>query len=194
MGSDAAKLFEHLQLIVTMILTLAVGRVLNGFSRILQHPKKNKLYSVHICWAFSMLIFLINFWWWEFKPAAIKNWSFEGCFLVLSSVIVLFLLCSLVFPDNLDDYDGFQDYFMAMRKWFFGVLTLSFLLDGADSILKGAAYSQSLGYEYWIHIVVYIILCVAAMFTKNHRFHHAFVTANLVYQLSYFIRLYFHMV
>ena len=187
---DTTKLFEHLQLIVTMILTLAVGRILNGFARILAHPKKYELYKPHLLWGISMLLFLMNFWWWEFKLSAVKTWTFEMCFLVLLSSIVHFLLCALLFPDNMEDYKGYQDFFISRRKWFFGILAVSFLLDAADTALRGMEYFNSLGIEYPIYIVVYVALCVTGMFIKNHRFHLGFVTLSLIYNITYFIRLY----
>jgi hypothetical protein len=190
MDSDATKLFEHLQLIVTMILTLAVGRILNGFARILAHPGKVKLFLPHLLWGFSMLLFLMNFWWWEFKLSAVKSWTFESCFLVLVSAIVHFLLCALLFPDQMEEYKGFDDYFISRRKWFFGILASCFLLDAADTSLRGMDYINSLGIEYPIYILAYVGLCVASIFIKNYKFHLSFVVVSLLYNISYFIRLY----
>ncbi len=186
----SVKVFEHLRLIVGMVLSLSVARLLNGVAKIVAHPKKIPIYSVHLGWVLAMLLFLIHFWWWEFKLSMVQQWTFEAYLLVVLYAVVFFLLCSLLFPDQMDDYTGFQDYFMSRRKWFFGILALSFILDIADTALKGMAYFNSLGLEYPIRSVVYIGLCVAAMFVSNPRFHLGFVTASLVYQLSFILRLY----
>lgn len=184
------KVFEHLRLIVGMVLSLSVARLLNGVAKIVAHPRKIPVYSVHLGWVFAMLLFLIHFWWWEFKLSMVQQWTFEAYLLVVLYAVVFFLLCSLLFPDQMDEYTGFQDYFMSRRKWFFGILAFSFILDIADTALKGMAYFNSLGVEYPIRSVVYISLCIAAMFVPNPRFHLGFVIASLVYQLSFILRLY----
>ncbi len=53
----SVKLFEHLRLIVGMVLSLSVARLLNGVAKIVQHPTKIPVYSVHLGWVFVMLLF-----------------------------------------------------------------------------------------------------------------------------------------
>jgi hypothetical protein len=35
---------------------------------------------------------------------------------------MLFLLCSLIFPTEISEYDGYADYFLSRRAWFFSLL------------------------------------------------------------------------
>lgn len=186
----STKLFEHLSLIVGMVLSLSVARLLNGVSRVIQHPKKVPVYSVHLCWVFAMLLLLIHFWWWEFKLGVVQQWTFESYVLIVLYAVVFFLLCSILFPDQMEDYKDFQDYFISRRKWFFGFLALSFVLDTVDTALKGMAYFSSLGIEYPIRSLAYVTLCVVAIFVPNHKFQLSFVAASLVYQLAFIVRLY----
>jgi hypothetical protein len=93
------------------------------------------------------------------------------------------LLCTLLFPDDMKDYRGSADYFMSRRKWFFGLLALSFLIDIVDTALKGAAHFAELGIEYPLRIAAYVALCLIAMMTTRRAFHAAFISAALVYQL-----------
>lgn len=187
----SVKLVAHLQLIVTMVLTLSVGRLLNGLARMVQHPKKFSVYGVHLGWVFTMLLFVVHFWWWEFKQSTALQASFEGFLLVLFYSIVFFLTCCLLFPDNLDEYESFQDYFMSRRKWIFGLLAWSFILEIGDMAVAG--FSSS-GIEYPVTSAIYLIFCVAAMFVSNQRFQIGFVTASLIYQITYIIRMSFHLV
>src|SRR5262245_816606 len=133
---DDPKLLVHLQLIVTMVLTLSVGRLLNGLARMVQHPTRFPAYNVHLGWVFTMLMFVIHFWWWEFKQSATLQASFEGFILILIYAIVFFLACCLLFPDSLEDYQDFKDYFMSRRKWIFGMLAVSFILEIWDMALS----------------------------------------------------------
>ncbi|MBX9572613.1 MAG: hypothetical protein K2X77_27205 [Candidatus Obscuribacterales bacterium] len=184
------KLFEHCRLIVGMVISLAVARLLNGLARFVQHPKKVKVYPTHIGWVFAILLMLLHFWWWEFKLINVTQWTFEAYTLVVLYAVVFLLLSSLLFPDQMDEYSGFEDYFVSRRKWFFGIFALSFVIDLADTALKGMTYFHSLGIEYPIRNAVYISFCIAAMFVKNKYFQIGFVLLSLIYQLSYIFRLY----
>lgn len=184
------KLFEHCRLIVGMVMSLAVARLLNGLARFVQHPKKMKVYGVHLAWVFTMLILLTHFWWWEFKLIDLQVWTYGAYFLIILYAIVFFILCSLLFPDSMEEYSGFEDYFMSRRRWFFGIFGLSFLIDLLDTWLKGVAHFQSLGLEYPIRNILYLVLCVVAMFVTSQRFHVALVAISLVYEVSYILRLF----
>ena len=43
---------------------------------------------------------------------------------------------------------GYQDYFLSRRRWFFGFAALTEALDVVDSLIKGDDHLQSLGLEY----------------------------------------------
>lgn len=190
----SAKLVAHLQLIVTMVLTLAVGRLLNGLARMVQHPKKFPVYGVHLGWVITMLLFVLHFWWWEFKQSSALQASFEGFILILAYAIVFFLACCLMLPEQLEEYKDLEDYFMSRRKWIFGMLSLSFVLEIADMALIGMPNLTSTGIEYPICSVVYLVLCLVAMFVSNRRFQLGFVVLSLVYQITYILRMSFHLV
>lgn len=187
---ESFEVFQHIRLVVGMVVGLGVARLLNGLARFVQHPKKMKVYLVHMGWAIALLLFLVHFWWWEFNLAGIEQWTFEAYLLVVCYAIVFFLMCSMLFPDSMDEYSGFEDYFISRRKWFFSLFALSFVIDVADTSLKGMTYFNGLGIEYPIRNITYIALCIAAMFIRSNRFQLAFVAASLIYQFSYIFRLY----
>ena len=104
--------------------------------------------------------------------------------------IDIFLLCALLFPDDMSEYSGFEEYFMSRRKWFFGIFGASFLIDFADTALKGSTYFNSLGWEYPARNALFIIFCLMAMFVAKKRLQMTFVTLTLIYEISYILRLY----
>lgn len=59
--------------------------------------------------------------------------------------VSLFLLCEVLFPRQADRVEDFQTYFMATRKWFYGLLLAVTAIDVAESALKGPAYMEQLG-------------------------------------------------
>lgn len=190
---DAATnhdLYLHIRVIISIVLGIAITRILAGLARFVQHPGKLKVYPVHILWAFIVLISAIHFWWWEFGLTAVTHWRFELFLFVLFYAFLFALMANILFPDDLDEYEGYQDYFLSRRGWFFGLLIVSLIVDLVDSAIKGRAYFASFGAEYPIRIAVVIGLALIATRTRNPRFQLLFPALYLVYYISWIIRFY----
>ena len=86
----------------------------------------------------------------------------------------------MLYPDKLDGYSGFGEYFLDRRRWFYGLLALLFLVDMADTALKGREHFASLGYVYPARQGVSIALCVVAMNVRSGMFHLCFVGLALL--------------
>lgn len=155
-----------------------------------QHPGREKPYWVHLLWAFYVFLLLAHFWWWEFSFHSFTTWTFGVYAFLISYIIVFYLMSALLFPDDLKDYTGYEDYFYSRKKWFFGVLALSFLMDIIDTLLKGKEYASHLGIEYPVRNIAHFILCVVAIKVNNRKFHAMLVLLFLAYELSYIIRIY----
>ncbi|HEX2885815.1 hypothetical protein [Vineibacter terrae] len=185
-----ADLYLHVRVIVGIILGLSIARLLNGVAGFVQHPKRQQTWWIHLGWVGWMLLSVIGFWWWEFRLADVPRWTFEAYVFVLLYGSVFFLLCTLLFPTDLHEYQGFQDYFMSRRGWFFGLLAVSFVMDVVDTWLKGAHHFEALGLEYPIRIACSLALCVAAIRIARPSFHAALVVGALLYQVSFLARFY----
>jgi hypothetical protein len=182
--------FYHVRIIVGMVLSLSIARLLVGLARFIQHPSRDRIFFIHLGWVAWMFLAVIHFWWSEFAFAKIAPWTFSTYAFFILYAALFFLLCALLFPDDMKDYHGFEDYFMSRRKWFFGILALSFLIDVLDTALKGQAHFASLGIEYPIHTAAYVALSLIAMMTARRGFHAAFISTALVYHLIWILRLY----
>jgi hypothetical protein len=62
--------------------------------------------------------------------------------------------------------------------------------DVIDTNLKGSVYLHSFGIEYPIRIVVSLIVCCIAMFTRDRRIQLVLLAVSLLYQISFIVRLY----
>jgi len=51
--------------------------------------------------------------------------------------ILFYSLCTLLFPSDLKDYAGYEDYFLSRRRWFFDILAATYVADVIDTSLKG---------------------------------------------------------
>jgi len=182
--------YTHVRIVISMVVGLGIARLLTGMARFVQHPDRIKVYPIHLAWAFSTLLFLIDFWWWELHLAALQQWNFGIYVFVIFYAVLFFLISTLLFPDHMEEYSGFKDYFMSRRKWFFGLLGFSFLVDLVDTRLKGDAYLQALGTEYPFRVACFVVLSVVAMFWRNRWFNAIFVVGTLLYQASWMLRQY----
>ncbi|EJZ17533.1 hypothetical protein NE852_12575 [Rhizobium sp. Pop5] len=187
---SSPEVFLHIKVVMGMVISLSLARLLTGVAGIVQHPGKAKVYLVHLGWALSLFLFIIHIWWWEYRLQAVPVIGFGIYLFLVCFCSLFFLLCALLFPASLDEYGGYEEYFISRRKWFFGVLALTYAVDMLDTAIKGHDRILSLGWEYPARNIAYILLCAIAAWTANRRFHTIFIIANLLYQISFIFRLY----
>jgi hypothetical protein len=186
----AHDIFPHIRIVMGMVIGLGVTRLLSGVARIVQHPKQYPLYPVHLLWVASVLLMLVHFWWWQFGLYGIPTWTFGIYLFVLVYAVALFLLCAFLFPEPMQDYKSYEDFFYARRGWFFGLLAATYLLDVIDTLIKGEEHFSRFGQEYLIRTPLFVVLCLIAIKTDDRRFHTGFVAFTLIYQVSWIVRLF----
>lgn len=183
-----ASLFLHVRVLLGMVVGLGLTHLIRHFARIIDRPVREKVYWVHLVWASSMFLYLLHFWWWEFRLAGAVHWTFMLYLYVALYALLLYLLCAIIFPDSLEGYAGYEDYFYSRRKWFFGLLGLAYVVDLGDTYIKGRDYFASFGPELELRSLGYVVLCLIAIATPNRRFHAFFAVGGLLYQLSWIVR------
>ncbi|MGR9172269.1 hypothetical protein [Rhizobium sp. KDH_Rht_773_N] len=184
------EVYVYIRTVMSMVIGLSLARLLTGLGGIVQSPGKNRVYWVHLGWVASMFLFIIHFWWWEYRLQSLAVISFGVYLFLISFCCLFFFLCVLIFPTTLEDYGGYEEYFISRRRWFFGMLAVTYVVDFLDTLLKGKAYLAALGWEYPVRNAVFIALSIVAAWTANRRFHAVFVSVGLLYQISWIFRLY----
>jgi hypothetical protein len=188
---SSPDLYQHIRVVISIIVGLCITTLLSGFARFVQHPKREKVSILHLGWAASLLLSIIHFWWWEFRLTLVPQWTFAIYFFVILYAILFYSLCTLLFPSDLKDYAGYEDYFLSRRRWFFGILAATYVADIIDTTLKGSAYLHSFGVEYPIRIAAGLTLCLIAVLTRNRRIQLSLLAVSLLYQISFIVRLYY---
>ena len=182
--------YLHVKVLLSMILGLGVAHLLRGVARIVQHPRKYQIYWVHLVWVLFLFLYLIHFWWWEFYLQRVVQWTFPLYFFIAIYATLLYLLCSLFFPDEMDEYDGYRGYFYSRRSWIFAVMTLIFVADVVDTLIKGSEYRMHLGIFYDIRTSAYILLSLLATRICSPRFHAGFAIFALLSEILNILKLY----
>ena len=189
-SAGTPEVYVYIRTVMSIIISLSLARLLTGLAAFVQAPDKHRVYWVHVGWALSMFLFIIHFWWWEYRLGSLTVIGFGVYLFLIFYCCLFFFLCVLLFPTSVEDYGSYEDYFISRRHWFFGLLALTYAVDLADTALKGGAYFFSLGWEYPLRNISYIVLCIAAALTANRRFQAVFVIIGLVYQIVWIFRLY----
>jgi hypothetical protein len=183
-------LYLHVRVLISIILGLSVTRLVGGLAEFIPHPSRHRFSLIHLGWVAWALFNVVTFWWWEFHLSMVQHWSFGLYLFICLYASMYYFLSVLLFPRDIDGYDGYLDYFLSRRVWFFGFAALTEALDVVDTWIKGDQYLQSLGPEYVARIGAFILLCGVAAATRNRIFHALFVVAGLLYEISFFARYY----
>jgi hypothetical protein len=189
-AQSSPDLYQHVRVVISIIVGLCITTLLSGFSRFVQHPKREKVSILHLGWAASLLLWIIHFWWWEYRLALVQQWTFAIYFFVILYAILFYSICTLLFPSDLRDYSGYEEYFLSRRRWFFGFLAATFVADVIDTSLKGSIYLHSFGLEYPIRIGVGLAVCLVGILVRNRRIQLTLLAVSLLYQITYIVRLY----
>jgi len=186
MEQSAAHLpdpFAHIRIIMGFIVSLAMARLLTGIARFIQHPGSLKVDAVHLAWSAGVFVLLVHFWWWEFWLGAITHWTFALYAFLVAFALQLYLLAALLYPDNIAEYDGYGDYFLKRRAWFFGIFASVQVFDVIDTLIKGANHASQYHWTYWAQDGGTFVFALAAMAIANRRFQVVFAVLNLAVEL-----------
>jgi phage-related holin len=146
------------------------------------------VYWVHLLWALFVFLYLIHFWWWEYRLGAIQQWTFPLYFFITLYAVIQFLLSVLLFLEEMADYSGFKDYFYSQRRWIFTLMTILFVADVIDTVIKSSGYLRALGPAYYVRTALYILLSAAAIKIKNERFHAAFAVFATLSEIALILK------
>jgi len=187
------ELFPHVRIVMGMIIGLGIARMLTGIAGFIQHPGRHRVSLLHMLWIGSILLELVLFWWWEFGLSRLPSWSFAVYLFLISYSIVLYLLSALLFPDNISEYEGYEDFFINRRRWFFGLMAASFVLDVFDTLIKGREHWSQLSGDYLIQVPIGLLLCLVACVFAQRSIQISVAALHIAYQAYWIGRIVYTM-
>lgn len=134
------QMFEYVTVLISIVIGLALTHLMQGIAVIIQNPSRARIWWVHLVWVAYMIVSILFWWWWEFQLQHIKTWTFAIYLFVIFYAFYLYLICAVLFPLRLEGYEGYKDYFLTRRHWFFGLLMGWAVIDVIDTWIKGADY------------------------------------------------------
>lgn len=127
------SLFEFIVGMISVILALAVARLLSGVSELIQSKGNVRFALVHAVWVLNLFLLTFLHWWtlWAFRDL---HWNFLMFFYGLIGPSLMFFASAMITPRiQTERTVDLNAYFLDTRRYFlpvFVVMSLFFVLDG----------------------------------------------------------------
>lgn len=183
--------FEYVMVLVSIVIGLGVTHILTAMGtaihRLRGHGDPITLEPVYLMWVGFVLIWLISFWWFEFKFQSLTiEWTYGLYVFIVSYAIALFLLAVVLVPDRMEGVGNSYEYFMAGRRWFFGALFVTNGIDVIDTFIKGSSWG--LRPIFLVQISLTIAICVIGSVSERRSVQTGAAATLFAYQLIYFFQ------
>lgn len=181
-------MFDYVMILASIVIGLALAHLMQGVVSLV--TTKVRVWWVHLVWVAFMLLMSVGWWWWEYTLHELVRWTFDIYVFVLLYAFAIYLTSALLFPREFDGHASYETYFLAHRRWFFGLQIALSLIDLADSALKGPGHMRELGPEYLIASGGYVILAVVGIATPRKSIQASIALVYLLYQISWMARIF----
>ena len=126
--------FDYVMAPVSIVVGLAIGHILAALgvavNRLRGHGKPIRLDVVYLAWVGFLMVWIVSFWWWEYKFHELHTtWTYGLYLFVLLYAMTLFFLAVLLVPRGMRDLDDSYAWFMADRRWFFATIVFAMVID-----------------------------------------------------------------
>ena len=139
--------FEFISVLLSIVVGLALTRLLSGVGRALEIRRRLRFYWVQAVWVANVALLLV----------------YAG---------LHFLLAVLILPTDLEKGADLEAHFFEVRPWFFTLLALATVAEFGDTLLHGGLDRViGLGPPYWVILISGVTLSLLGARTANRRFH-----------------------
>ncbi len=183
--------FEYVMVLVSIIVALAITHLLTAAAdtvhRLRGQGEPIELDAVFSIWTVYVLIWLVSFWWWEFKfQEVVTDWTFGLYLFVIGYAIVLFMLAAILVPHRMHGVTRTYVYFVKGRRWFFGTFLLAIAIDIGDTFLKG--YDWGVRPAVWANYGVIFAMAITGFITERRSIQLGAAVVAFSVQLLYFFQ------
>ena len=175
------QMFEYVIVLISIVIGLALTHLMYGIAELIQNPRRTRIWWVHLVWVAYMFLSIVFWWWWEFQLQHIRTWTFAIYLFVIFYAFYLYLICAVLFPRNVEGYDGYKDYFLARRGWFFGLLIGWSVIDVTDTWIKGPDYFASLGTTTLVFNAVLVLCSIIGILVRRGTIQAVIAVGQLTY-------------
>lgn len=180
--------FQHVMVLTSIIIGLGITHILGGIGaaidRLTGHGKRLRLSWAHGAWVAFVFLWMVLFWWWEFRLIELPVWTLAHYFFIVVYAVLLFLLAVILIPRDWTVVDDLNEYFVSKRRWFYAVLIVADLADPVDSFFKGGwEYIAATGVFAIAFTVVSIPASIVGFCSRSIRVHTVIAILCLLCQI-----------
>ena len=180
--------FEYLSVFISIVIGLAVVRVLGGVGTILDRGRRGT-YWVHTAWVGYFTVWLPYFWWFTFDWRREETWTFPVFFFVVLFAMLAYLSTFVLVPTADEDVSDLRGYFYRVRPQFFLLQALLVCADVVDTMLKPGNL-EDVGPTYLPLMAAVIAGHLIAARTRNERYHQFWVLLIILVFATFSLRVY----
>jgi hypothetical protein len=170
--------FEYVMVLISIIIGLGIAHILLGLGgivdRLTGRGERIRLSVAHGAWLAHVFLWLVLFWWWQFRLEEIwEEWTIGVYFFLVMYAVVLFLLAVILVPRDWDGVTDLNDFFLRRRAWFYSIWIVAVLLDMLDSWLKGGLDYIVSEMGPWVvgYLLAAAVLAAIGIRTRSMRYH-----------------------
>ena len=175
--------FEYIVVLTSIVLGLAIARVIAGIGNIIQTRRRKRTYWVHIVWMVNLLLTITIVWWVAYRWRMQQQWTFFLFLWLLLTPTLLYLISALMFPDT-DEAQLVTDwrkYYYDSHRDIFLLYAAVFPIDLVDTLLKGFTHFRAQGPLYLGTMLMWFVLLMIAAFNSRRGYHAFLAIVFLLY-------------
>ena len=181
--------FEYVMVLVSIIVGLGIAHVLFGIGGIVDRLSRRgdglELSLAHAAWLGHCFLWLIMFWWWEYRlSTTVADWTMGLYLFLIFYAITIFLLQVVLIPRTWDGVTSLKEYFLERRVWFYSLFAFGTILDNVDSyLIGGLQYILDTGYVGMGLSIATIPVVIIGIRSTNIRTHNIMATIFFGWQI-----------
>ena len=178
--------FEYLSVLLSIIIGVGITHQIMGLGRLISHSSGRRIYWIHLVWTLNIILFFVVYWWWAFNLRLLGEWSFLPYLIVLLEPSLLCLAGAILYPISMPPDLEFKTHFHTSRRAFFTVLFVIAISDLAlVTVTAPSGHVASLGWPYYVFLVLGLPGAIIAAVVDDERFHGAFSVAYGIWLLGF---------
>jgi hypothetical protein len=159
--------YEYLNVLISIILGLAITRILTGLATVITARERVDFYWPPIVWAIWIFFIAAQHWWAQWTLQYTKRWTFLDFVLLLLVPVGMFLLSALVLPEREEDGKlDLGEWFFRNRAWFFGIMFFLPGLSIAEEIVRSGHMGNVINFAF---LLAFEVVIAVAFFLKSRK-------------------------
>ena len=132
---QALPAYQHVVVVMSIVLGLAVTQLLKGVAQLYRTRHRLRTYWIHWGWIGLLLVFGLLLWWTYWNYRGVPAWNFFHFVLYLSPMIAFYYLTAIIIPDPTEPVTDLREYYFSNRAGFFGIFAVYGVLAGLTATL-----------------------------------------------------------